>query len=153
MKYIFPIRRNSNPLVGRQNKHKQQGSMLFISVFVIVVLGMLGLTLTNLLATSAESVAYEVMGLKALNAARSGLEVQISRAFPLESSSSASNCNTTIDLSLTAVPGLEGCSARAECREDSSLGVITYYRFSSTGECVVSDVIVSRTVAVDARSL
>lgn len=127
--------------------------MLFISVFVIVVMGMLGLTLTNILATSAESVAYEVLGLKALNAARTGLEVKISDAFPLESSSSSPNCGLSTNVTLSAVSGLEGCSFTAQCQADSSIGGMTYYRFSSTGQCIMSDVIVSRTVAVDARTL
>lgn len=152
MKYIFPIRRNSS-CKAISGPNRQQGSMLYISVFVIVVMGMLGLTLTNILATSAESVAYEVLGLRALNSAKTGLEVVISDTFPLQTSSSSSNCGSTGDVSLNGISGLNGCQYNAECQADSSLGAITYYRFSSTGQCSVSGVVVSRTVAVDARTL
>lgn len=132
------------------NRRSERGSMLFISVFVIVVMGMLGLTLTNMLATSAQSVVYESLGLKALNAARTGLEVNLSRTFPL-STSAALPCQ--VSESLSNVPGLEGCSYTANCQLDNSSSLINYYRFTSTGQCSVSDVVVSRTVAVDARSL
>jgi len=126
--------------------------MLFISVFVIVVLGMLGITLTGLLATSAESVTYEVLGLRALNAARSGLEVQVSLAFPLDTSSAPASACGTNNQNLSG-EGFNGCSFSADC-DDVGVGSngITYFRFSSTGTCTLSGITVNRTVAVDART-
>ena len=127
--------------------------MLFISVFVIVVLGMLGITLTGLLATSAESVTYEVLGLRALNAARSGLEVQVALAFPLDTSSAPASACGSNNQNLSG-EGFNGCSFNAECAREQNVGSngITYYRFSSTGTCTLSGITVNRTVAVDART-
>ena len=151
MKSMYPTRHRLSRI------QKQQGSMLFISVFVIVIMAMLGLTMTNLLATSAESVVYESLGLKAMNAAKSGLEVRISAAFPLASSSAVATCEGAVGdavaKDLSTVNGLEGCSYSTQCQTDTSSSLIQYYRFSSTGQCIVSDVVVSRTIAVDARTL
>lgn len=131
--------------------------MLFISVFVIVVMAMLGLTMTNMLATSAESVVYESLGLKAMNAARTGLEIRVSAAFPLQVSGATPLCEAApvgaVAMNLNAIDGLQGCSYSTSCQSDNSSSKVTYYRFSSTGQCSVSDVVVSRTVAVDARTL
>lgn len=136
------------------HKQKQRGGMLFISVFVIIVLGMLGMTLTSLLATSAETVTYEVLGLRALNAARSGLETQISLAFPLNTLP-AQPVVCTDNNQILSGAGFNGCRFEAKCISETSVGSsgITYYRFSSTGTCTSSGVTVNRTVAVDARTL
>lgn len=136
------------------HKQSQRGGMLFISVFVIIVLGMLGMTLTNLLATSAETITYEVLGLRALNAAKSGLEVQISLAFPLNTSPPQPTVCTDNNQTLVGT-GFNSCSFNAKCIEETGVGSsgITYYRFSSTGTCTSSGITVNRTVAVDARTL
>lgn len=154
MKCIFPIhpKRYSAPFIP-VTQAKQRGSMLFISVFVIVVLGMLGITLTSLLATSAESVTYEVLGLRALNAARSGLEVQVALAFPLDTSAATPAICGTSTQALSG-QGFDGCQFNAQCAREQNVGSngITYYRFSSTGTCTISGITVNRTVAVDART-
>ena len=67
----------------RHHPAKQRGSMLVISLFVIIVMALLGLTLSRLLSASSESIIYEVYGQRALNAARAGVEAQIALAFPI----------------------------------------------------------------------
>ena len=128
---------------------KQQGSMLVISLFVIIVMALLGLTLSRLLSSSSDAIIYEVYGQRALNAARAGVEEQIALAFPI--SGSASCAASTIDF--TPVPGLESCEVSAQCTQlnvvDGSISR-TFYKFTSTGTCSAGDIIATRTVSVDA---
>ena len=128
---------------------KQQGSMLVISLFVIIVMALLGLTLSRLLSSSSDAIIYEVYGQRALNAARAGVEAQIALVFPI--SGSASCIATTIDF--TPVPGLESCEVSAQCTQlnivDGSISK-TLYKFTSTGSCTAGNIIATRTVQVDA---
>lgn len=136
-------------------RHKQQGSMLMISVFVIVVMLFLGLTLTNLLSASANTVAYEVLGMRALQSAKSGLEQNIQTVFPLDTDGTFDQLPGTCAAGTTQTPaGLPNCQFTASCSAQNytyDSVTYTYYRFTSTGQCSGGDVLVSRTVAVDAK--
>lgn len=129
---------------------KQQGSMLVIALFVIIIMALLGLTMVRLLSASADAVIHEVYGVRALNAAQSSLEISIRQAFPA-TQDGASVC-TSSSYTFNAIPGLQNCTASATCTlitgfEDET---IEYYRFQSTGFCSAGKVTASRTVAVDA---
>jgi MSHA biogenesis protein MshP len=130
-------------------KH-QQGSMLVIALFVIVVLAFLGLTLTKILSSSNDNVIYEVLGQRALNAARSG--IQCSLADTVNNSSSA-NCDNGVTYVFNDVAGLDNCQFTAEkISKEINDGSIKkdYYQFTSTGRCEVGSIVVSRTVYIDA---
>ena len=128
----------------------QRGSMLITALFVIVVMSLLGLTMTRLLSASSDSVTHEVFGIRAMNAAQSALQRKISDAFPLDGG--AAVCGNTLNMSFANIPGLENCAASASCTQQPyEGGTMVYYRFSSTGTCTVSDVVTSRTVAVDGK--
>jgi MSHA biogenesis protein MshP len=126
--------------------------MLVISLFVIIVMGLLALTLTRLLSSSTDAIIHEVYGQRALNAARAGVEEQIALAFPI---SGAASCTAisgpTIDFAL--VTGLESCEVSAQCTQlnvvDGSI-TRTFYKFTSTGTCIAGDIIATRKVSVDA---
>jgi MSHA biogenesis protein MshP len=150
------IKQHNTPMPSQYDRRsqihspgKQQGSMLVISLFVIIVMALLGLTLSRLLSSSSDAIIYEVYGQRALHAARAGVEEQIALAFPI--SGSASCTASTIDF--TPVPGLESCEVNAQCTQlnvvDGSISR-TYYKFTSTGTCSAGDIIASRTVQVDA---
>lgn len=154
MKSIFKIPHSFTRKKSR-SMNKQQGNMLFISIFTILILGFLGLSLTSIIASTADSVVYETLGIKALNAARSGLEAKVAEQFPL--SGGTARCDGTGEsplnspTSFSSVTGFEGCSYSASCESVSGLpSGVEYYRFSSLGQCDFGDVVVSRTVAVDA---
>ena len=90
----------------------QKGSALVIAIFIIIVLSALGAALVNMLDSSQEGVAYEVLGTRAYTAAQSGLQWQLSETFPL--GSNAISCKNQADInSLTPnfvnVPGLKQC--------------------------------------------
>ena len=79
---------------------EQRGSMLVIALFVIIVMALLGLTLSRLLSSSSDAIIHEVYGQRALNAARAGVEEQIALAFPINGSASCSvTSGPTIDFS------------------------------------------------------
>lgn len=140
---------------------KQRGGMLVISLFVIVVMALLVLTLTRLLSASGETLIYEVYGLRAHQAARSGLEVKLTEAFPVcppgsvnplcvdSSRNDPAACNNTTEQTFSH-SGLQNCSVNASCSV-SDTGNSRYYRFTSTGTCEAGDAVTSRTVSVDAR--
>ena len=126
--------------------------MLVIALFVIIVLGLLGLTLTQVLSASSQTVVYEVFGQRALNAARAGVEAQIALALPITGGAS---CSDPPSFTFSNIPGLENCQYDAKCEQkiivDTGSGVTaTYNQFTSTGQCRAGNIIVSRTVYVDA---
>ncbi len=146
-------------------KTKQRGSSLVMAVFVIVVLSLLGSALVQVLSTSSEGIAQEVLGTRALAAANSGMQGQLQKLFPLKGvalSCPGVGSPTTYDFS--DITGLYTCKAVATCAiYIANLKGIVYYRLNSTGSCGTgtvattsfdeSLVISRRSVQVNARSL
>ena len=95
---------------------KQRGSMLVMTLFVIIILSFLGITMVNLLSSSNQAVVYEVLGARAKLAAQSGAQRLLSVAFPLNSNSIAT-CSTTVSspAAFSTGNGLENCSYQATC--------------------------------------
>ncbi|MDU0353116.1 MSHA biogenesis protein MshP [Paraglaciecola aquimarina] len=136
---------------GYKNSKKQQGSMLTIALFVIVVFGLLGITMTRVLSSSSESIVYEVLGQRALNAARSGLERCLAAEYPVTVGVSA--CSNPTNFDFSALKGLESCSAQVipnNITVSDNSQTYSYVKFSSIGRCGAGSVIVTRSVYVDA---
>jgi len=161
-------------VINSQKRNKierknQQGSALMLALFIIVVLTLLGTTLVKVLSTSSEAIAQEVIGTRALMAANSAMQAELSVLFPLATDAAipqpigTCNANNTHDLppSGSDIPGLYHCSASTTCDPYHTQDLITYYRLTSTGECGSSDIAAdskaivrsSRTIQVEARSL
>ncbi len=162
--FYLPSKKKS--LAQRKYRHSLQaikGSAIMIALFVIVVMAMLGAALVNMQSTSSEAIAQEVLGTRALAAARSGMQGQLQALFPLDSTSTCpaepSSKSVTYDFSTLA--GLQQCSATVVCSRYAVYDSVNYYRLTSTGECgsgtMASDskniVKSSRTIRVDARNL
>ncbi|MCF2947362.1 MSHA biogenesis protein MshP [Paraglaciecola aquimarina] len=134
------------------NRRHQQGSMLVIALFVIIVFGLLGLTMTRLLASSSETVIYEVLGQRALNAARSGLEKCLADKYPI--ASGITPCSNPTNYTFVNVAGLENCQYQVKPIDDvivtDNAQTFTYSKFVSTGRCDAGNIIVTREVYVDA---
>jgi MSHA biogenesis protein MshP len=133
--------------------HKQQGSMLVMSLFIIIVLAMLGATMAQITMASNRAVITDMSGLHARNAAQVGLELLGQQSFPLNNPIAV--CATTVSqpAGFTNIPGFGNCRFTASCTTESiwkGPQEHYYYRFSSTGECDVGNTIVSRTLSVDA---
>ncbi len=127
--------------------------MLVMSIFVIIVLSFLAIAMSRLLGTASDALVYEVYGLRAMNAARSGLEQKVLEVFAGQTSDPALCTNIpATDSREFYTLGLENCSTRFACQV-TTVDATNYYRFESTGTCQIEDVIVSRTIAIDARDV
>ena len=117
-----------------------------VSLFVIIVLALLGLTMTRLLSSSSEAIIHEVLGQRALNAARAGIECAVADEF-------GAGCNNPTSKNFSGVAGLENCSYQvtpvSKSIEDGAKN-FTYWTYSSTGQCTAGEINVIRLVYVDA---
>jgi len=127
-------------------KSTQRGSMLVIALFVIIVLALLGLTMTRLLSSSSEAIIHEVLGQRALNAGKAGVECAVAAEF-------GAGCTAPTFKEFLGVAGLENCSYRvtpvSKSIEDGAK-TFTYWTFTSTGQCSAGKINVTRVVYVDA---
>lgn len=121
----------------------QQGSVLVIAIFIIVVLGLLLSALANILNTSQQSVSYEVLGIRAQATANAGLEAGLYRVLR---NSVACNVIPAASTPLTAtidntVVGLAQCSVSVTCNQRAVVNgsTATYYILNSTGTCVAGN--------------
>ena len=144
-------------LASRKSRYtcptKQSGSMIVMALFAIIVLALLAGTLINMISASSNSVLYEVYGVRAKNAAQAGVQELAMRAFPL--GTGPQQCNQVISspASFSSIAGFQACDFSAICTtEDINFNgeAYRYYRFSSTGSCLLNDIVVSRTLSVDA---
>ncbi|MBF7073701.1 type II secretory pathway component [Glaciecola sp. MH2013] len=137
----------------KQARHKQAGSMIVMALFAIIVLALLAGVLVNMLSASSNTVLYEVYGVRAKNAANAGIQELGLVSFPLNSAPQLCNQVLSSPLSFASINGFENCQFTARCSSsDINYGSEThrYFKFTSTGTCGFGDVIVSRTVSVDA---
>ena len=122
----------------RNSLTHQQGSMLVIALFVIIVLAMLGATMSKMVIASNVTLVTDLTGLRAKHAAQTGLEVLGSQSFPLDNS--IQTCNTTVNsnAAFTGIIGFSNCAYTAACNTISitKSGIEHYfYRFTSVGTC------------------
>ena len=135
---------------------KQQGSALVIAIFIIIVMTLLGTALVKMLSTEAETIAYEVIGTRAFQAAQSGMQYQLQQVFPLNNSGVACpSATSTRDFSNHGADGrgLQNCKAEVSCQNFVHTDGARYYQLESVGTCDVAGVVTSRKIVVDARSL
>lgn len=122
---------------------KQQGSMLVIAIFILVVLGLLGAAFAALFQSSQTSVSYEVLGIRAQAAANAGAEAGLYRILRL-----AQSCNVmatgsttpTTDVALTldaTESALAQCSVAVKCGQRAAItgSTYTFYVLTSTATC------------------
>jgi MSHA biogenesis protein MshP len=144
--YMFQMCPRHYRQLSLAKESTQRGSMLIIALFVIIVLALLGLTMTRLLSSTSETIIYEVLGQRALNAARSGIECALADEF-------GAGCGDPTFKEFSSVVGLEDCSYQvvpvSKSIEDGAK-TFTYWTYSSTGQCSAGKINVTRFVYVDA---
>jgi MSHA biogenesis protein MshP len=129
----------------------ERGSALIVAVFIIVIMTLLGTALVRMTNSSAETIAYEVLGARAYNAAQSGLQKKLVDIFPLEPAIGVCSGPELYDFS--TIKGLESCKAiNVDCI-DSEISGVNYYTITSTGRCEVGGVLTTRKIEVKARKL
>ena len=145
--------------------HRSNGSALILSLFIIIVLSLLGVALTRILSTGSETVAQEVIGTRALMAANSAMQAQLQQLFPLNSTATCPKSPLTLNglYNFSAIDGLSHCQVKTSCSlyfTHTETGV-NYYRLTSTSQCGSGNISVdgsqsvlsSRSIQVEARSL
>ena len=137
----------------------QRGSALVIAVFIIVIMSLLGNALVRMMSSSAETVAYEVLGIRAYQAAQAGLQRKLADVFPLKSAvgvSAVGVCtapNPPVPYDFSAIQGLENCKATSVGCTGSVILNVTYYTITSVGQCEIAGVLTSRKIEVRAKTL
>mgnify|MGYP003384513898 FL=1 len=145
---------------------RQTGSALMMSLFVMVILILLGSALMKVLSSSSEATAQEVIGTRAYMAANSAMQAELQKLFPLNNA--APQCNATpppydFSSSGSSIAGLYHCKATTTCINYATHPTTgeRFYRLTSTGKCASSAlaadskeiVVSSRKIQVEARDL
>ena len=127
---------------------QQKGSSLLIAIFIMVIVSLLGTALLKMISSSASTIAYQVMGTRALAAANTGAERRLNELFPLGDSLTGQRCGETTIYDDTGgtTTGLSHCSITTQCMDFQQFDVI-YYHIESTGTCKLA----SRTIIVKAK--
>ncbi len=112
---------------------RQSGAGLPLAIFIITVLALIVVTITQLQQGTAEMEIQDLQSTRAFYAAESGAQAALVLLFPPDGSAGAS-CSVPIYQNTFSVPGLNGCSASVSCSEDN-LGSTTYYTLISEGSC------------------
>lgn len=138
-----------------RTSNEQRGSALVLALFIIVVTTLLGAALVRMISANSETIAYEVIGTRAYQAAQAGAQRKLSELFPLLSLPGSPSCSPdSIYNEFSNVEGLENCQAsNVDCVEGPTVDEITYYTITSTGQCNFAGVFTSRTIEIKARRL
>ncbi|EKF9517245.1 MSHA biogenesis protein MshP [Vibrio cholerae] len=129
---------------------KQQGNALILVVFIIVVVGFVALVANRNQARSSQQLVSMVLGTRAEMAARSALNIELSRFYQ----TTISSCHTSTLQNIDFVgEGLGQCVASVTCQ---SLGALDngqeVYQLSAIGRCQVGDWSLQRIIEVGVKS-
>jgi len=128
----------------------QRGLGLATALFVITVMALLAVLITQLVRTSAQATAEELNLMRSFFAAQSGVEYGLNRAYPPDGG--AGSCpavhNSVVSFATVSLPvgGLAECTINVDCAT-LIVSSNTYYTITSKGTCGG----VSRTVQVRAQ--
>ena len=116
------------------NSHcsKQRGAGLPLAIFIITVLALIVVTITQLQQGTAEMEIQDIQSTRAFYAAESGAQAALALLFPL--SGTASACNASLYQHAFTTTALNSCAVRVACSEQT-FGPDTYYRLVSEGTC------------------
>ncbi|EOX3349290.1 MSHA biogenesis protein MshP [Vibrio cholerae] len=129
---------------------KQQGNALILVVFIIVVVGFVVLVANRNQARSSQQLVSMVLGTRAEMAARSALNIELSRFYQTTTGS----CHTSTLQNIDFVgEGLGQCAASVTCQ---SLGALDngqeVYQLSAIGRCQIGDWSLQRIIEVGVKS-
>lgn len=129
---------------------RQAGIGLPVALFVITVLALIVVALTDLEEHSGVSYSLDVNSMRAFYAAESGAQIDMTNIFPPSGSVASCNANPqTTALSFNAI-GLNGCRARVE-RSCIEVDSVKYFSLTSTGACGTGGDEAERVIVVRAR--
>lgn len=124
----------------------QRGFSLVSAIFLLVVIAVLGTFALTLSTTQQQSSALDVMGSRAYQASRAGIEWGAYQVLPASAAPFASTCRTTGTNSQTLPPGtLAGtlsdftvtvtcdATAHSDVLATGTIGTVTVYRIAASG--------------------
>ncbi|NAX42721.1 MULTISPECIES: MSHA biogenesis protein MshP [unclassified Vibrio] len=132
-------------------RRKQQGSGLVLVIFIIVVVGFVASVANRNQQRNSQQLVSMVLGTRAEMAARSAINVELSRFYQTTTDGSCHNHSVQ---SLTfESEGLAQCSAQVKC---NLVGTMddgrTVYQLTSTGRCQSGDWMLQRVIEVGVKS-
>ncbi len=139
--------------------NRQQGSMLVIALFIIVVISLLAASLSRILSSTADSVANEVYSSKAYYAAESGMEFGIYQVLRKNLKcvdfhnlkDDPSFEPTKIDFDISREVGLENCSVTISCQTIPVDATTKQFYLKSTGTCDGGKIIAQHLVEAEVK--
>ncbi|MGF1764929.1 hypothetical protein [Aliivibrio kagoshimensis] len=140
-------------LMPNKMSSRQQGSALIVMVFAIVVFFSLAAILININSRSQQSVSYEMLGTKALWAARSGMEHAIQKVLPINQPAMLCTNGSTTVIDFSDVSGnLQQCTASISCVSSFvSNDGMQHAEMQSSGTCVAGDFRAQRIIKVEVK--
>lgn len=135
---------------------KQQGSMLVIALFVIIVLGFLAYAMIQITDNSNRSTVFEVYGTRALNAANSGAEHTLNSILGPDGSQVCPNetvpsIQDTVEI-LPDITSFSGCTLEIICNKFDVMETgLRHFRIRSLASCSAGDFNTQRSVSVEAQ--
>lgn len=141
----------------QKGKLNHKGSMTATGLFIIVFMSILLAGIMRTISVGGQNTAYEVIGLRAFMAAQTGLEVGLSRLYPLNSTNSTSCAAVKASPNPVALPDIKAfkhCSVTLNCipREDVSNNKDLFI-ISATGKCNHAELTTSRKLEIEAIEL
>ena len=127
---------------------KQRGIGLPVALFVITVLALIVVALTDLEESSGVSFSLDINSMRAFYAAESGAQVAMAQIFP--AGGSTGSCSSISSPVSFSAPGLNGCRARLLCSREVD-GAVSYFTLQSTGACGTGKDTAERVTVVRAR--
>lgn len=140
----FPSSRLSAP------KARMRGIGLPATIFIITVLALIVVAITDLTRQSAQGFSQSFQSQRAFYAAESGAQVALNRIFVGGTACNASLADINFN-SQGANEGLDGCVAQLSCSQ-ITINSTSYYTVDSVGQCGVGLEQAQRSVQVRARS-
>ncbi|MCW8887345.1 MAG: hypothetical protein OQK12_19140 [Motiliproteus sp.] len=108
----------------------QQGMGLVAAIFVITVMALVSVGISNLVLTGQQSYGHEILSTRAFLAAESGAQLAVHEVLPPSGSGSCSNNTPALPAA-----GLSGCQVSTSCTQIGPIDGINYYNIESTGQC------------------
>jgi len=142
---------------------RQRGFSIPIALFVLVVVAMLGAAMQKILSEGEQSIAREVLSMRALMAAESGIERGLNQVLEINSASCTGNLNnppTSLSPLISAwslsIAGMSSCDVNVSCGvvthdSDGDGTLESYYTLRSSGQCGPAADRAFRLVEVQAR--
>lgn len=139
---------NMAPVMQRRN---QSGAAMIMAIIILVVCSLLGAAMVSLLQVGQESSAREVISVRALFSAYSGVNRTLEC---VRRGNTCADCSGSFNWSNT-LNGLNSCTANVTCTLDVQLSnnsqvTQEYYTIDSIGRCA-SDMPATRSVQVKYR--